>query len=190
MGSRFAVRPRTGRVMARSTTMAGDMPAAAPNRPRRPRHRWIALAVAIAATVAPVSAQVTTAPTTAASRGDTLVLTLPSAIDLALERATPVLAGRDTVRFAGAAVLEAYGRFLPAVAAGASDAVESGRPLLSLTSAGPADATFRVTALQLSTRLNVFNAMRDRNDLRAATRTREAATLSLAPAATAGRKRP
>ena len=103
---------------------------------------------------------------------DTLRLDLASSVALALRNATPIQAGRDTMQLAGAAVLEAYGRFLPEVTAVASGFGQDGTTLLSSTALLPASASLYGVGYGLTASLDLFNGFRDREHLRAALRER------------------
>ncbi len=56
----------------------------------------------------------------AATRADTIHLTLEESLARAYRFSTPVLLAADSVHLSSAQVLEAYGRFLPAAVTGAS----------------------------------------------------------------------
>jgi outer membrane protein len=128
-------------------------------------------------------AQAAAAPVPVIARGgpssDTLRLDLDRSIALALERASAVLLGRESVRLSGSALLEAYGRFLPDARAGAGAFSESGNLLLSSTALRASSASFYGAAFTLSTGINLFNGLRDREHLRAALLEREGAQSSL-----------
>jgi outer membrane protein len=111
--------------------------------------------------------------------GDTARLTLRESLERAARAATPVLLSEDSLRVSGARVLETYGRFLPAAAAGGGAVLAQGTTLLSSTALEASDARWRTASLQLSTALNVFNGFRDQAALHAATLGRDAATFSL-----------
>ena len=113
---------------------------------------------------------------------DTLRLDLAQSIALALTRATAVQVGREAVELSGAALLESYGRFLPDARIGTATYSESGTMLLSSTALRPSSAGFYGAAYGVSTSLNLFNGLRDREHLRAAMLERDGATASLARA--------
>lgn len=113
------------------------------------------------------------------TRSDTVRLTLQESLERAARVATPVLLSEDSLRVSGARVLETYGRFLPAVAAGGSTLLAQGTTLLSSTAVEASDARWRTASLGLSSALNLFNGFRDQAALRAATLGRDAATFSL-----------
>jgi outer membrane protein len=110
---------------------------------------------------------------------DTLRLDLSASISLALERASAVQLGRQDVRLSAAALLESYGRFLPDVRAGASAFAQQGTLLLSSTALRASDASLYGTAYGLSSSINLFNGLRDREHLRAALLEQHAAESSL-----------
>lgn len=110
---------------------------------------------------------------------DTLQLDLARSIDIALKNATPIQLGGDTVRLTGIGLLESYGRFLPNVTTTVGGFGERGLTLLSSTSLAPADAQFYGVGYQLSASLNLFNGFRDREHMRAALRSRDAALNAL-----------
>ena len=113
---------------------------------------------------------------------DSLQLTLAQSIDVALKQATPIQIAREDERVAAARVLSAYGRFLPAAAAGVSAYTEQGTALLSQSSLLPYDATFHGAVVGLSTGFTIFDGLRDRAGLRAAISRRDGATMTLARA--------
>ena len=115
----------------------------------------------------------------AASRNDTLRLDLAGSVSLALERASPILLGREDVRLGGVALLESYGRFLPDVRAGASSFDERGTLLLSSTALKASDASLYGAAYGLSTSVNLFNGLSDREHLRATILERDGLNASL-----------
>ncbi|MBI3568059.1 MAG: TolC family protein [Gemmatimonadetes bacterium] len=110
---------------------------------------------------------------------DTARLTLQASLARAEREATPVLLSQDSLKVSGARVLESYGRFLPAAAAGGGALLAQGTTLLSSTALEASDARWRSASLQLSTALNLFNGFRDQAALHAATLGRDAATFSL-----------
>jgi outer membrane protein len=112
-------------------------------------------------------------------KGDTLQLDLNGSIDIALQNATPVQLGTDTVRLSGIALLESYGRFLPNVSTTVGGFDQRGLSLLSSTSLVAADAQFYGLAYQLSASVNLFNGFRDREHMRAMLSARDAASNSL-----------
>ena len=67
-------------------------------------------------------------------RGDSTALSLPEVLARAVRASTPVLVGEDSLRVSGAGVLEAWGRYLPAVGAGTVLQRSVGTTLLSSTS--------------------------------------------------------
>ena len=132
-----------------------------------------------AALVAQVPGPLAGAPVRGLATSDTLRLDLPRSVGLALERATPVLLGREAVRLTGSALLESYGRFLPDARTGAVAFSESGNLLLSSTALRASSASFYGAAWTLSTAVNVFNGLRDREHLRASLLERDGAQASL-----------
>ncbi len=139
--------------------------------------RLVSLMVAASALTVTVGAQ--TAGMHRAAPHDTLQLDLEHAVSRAVERATPVILGREGVQLSGRAVLESYGRFLPDVRAGASAYAEGGSLLLGARAIQASDARFSGAAYALSTSVNLFNGMRDREHLRAALLEREGAAATL-----------
>jgi outer membrane protein len=111
-----------------------------------------------------------------------LLLTLDSAITLAIHASTPVLEARDVARVSGALVLERYAQFLPDLRAGGNFDQYAGNLLLSERDIRPTDARFRELEYHLSTTLNLFNGFADVAGVKAALATRNAADLSLARA--------
>ncbi len=110
---------------------------------------------------------------------DTLRLDLARSVSLALERASAVLLSRENLRLSGSALLESYGRFLPDLRAGTGVYTESGNPLLSSTALRPTNASFYGAAWQLSTGVNLFNGLADREHLRAAIADRSSAVATV-----------
>jgi outer membrane protein len=125
------------------------------------------------------SAAVSTAAARKTRTTDTLRLDLAGSIALALERATGVQLGRQDVRLSGAALLEAYGRYLPDLRAGASLFGQQGTLLLSSTALRASDASLYGSAYGLSSSINIFNGLRDREHLHAAMLEQHAAESSL-----------
>jgi outer membrane protein len=117
-----------------------------------------------------------------ATTTDSLYLTLAQSIDVALKQATPIQIAQEDERVAAARVLSAYGRFLPAAAAGVSAYTEQGTALLSQSSLLPYDATFHGAVVGLSAGFTIFDGLRDRAGLRAAIARRDGATMTLARA--------
>ena len=115
----------------------------------------------------------------AQARCDTLRLDLQRSVAIALENATPVQLGTDTVRLSGIALLESYGRFLPNVTTNIGGFNQQGTSLLSSTSLVPADAQFYSLGYTLSASVNLFNGFRDREHLRATLNARDAASSGL-----------
>ncbi|HEY4303248.1 MAG TPA: TolC family protein, partial [Gemmatimonadaceae bacterium] len=113
------------------------------------------------------------------THGDTLRLDLKQSIETALQNATPVQLGNDTLRLSGIALLESYGRFLPNLTTTMGGFDQRGMSLLSSTSLVPADAQFYGLAYQLSASVNLFNGFRDREHMRAMLDSRSAASNSL-----------
>jgi outer membrane protein len=128
---------------------------------------WLAVALLPLATAA------------AQTPADTVRLDLPHSIAIALQNATPIQLGGDTVRLSGIGLLESYGRFLPNLTASVGGFGQQGLALLSGTSLAPADAQFYGMSYQLSASVNLFNGFRDREHMRAALLTRDAAQNSL-----------
>lgn len=110
---------------------------------------------------------------------DTLHLDLPRAVEVALQNATPVQLGEDTVRLTGIGLLESYGRFLPNLTTSVGGFNQDGNALLSSTSLVPADARFYGLNYSLSASVNLFNGFHDREHMRAMLSTRDAAGSSL-----------
>jgi outer membrane protein len=110
---------------------------------------------------------------------DTLQLDLGRSIEIALKNATPIQLGGDTVRLTGIGLLESYGRFLPNLTTTVGGFGQRGLTLLSSTSLAPADAQFYGVGYQLSASVNLFNGFRDREHMRAALRSRDAALNAL-----------
>ena len=135
------------------------------------RLRWGAVALAVAVWAGQAVAQ--------GGRGDSTALSLPEVLARAARASTPVLVGEDSLRVSGASVLEAWGRYLPALGAGTVLQRSAGTTLLSSTSQDPTDLGVHTATLQLSTALNLFNGFRDQAALRAAMHERDAAGLSL-----------
>lgn len=113
------------------------------------------------------------------ARRDTLKLDLSRAVEIALQNATPVQLGTDTLRLSGIALLESYGRFLPNVTTTVGGFDQRGTSLLSSTALTPADAQFYSLGYTLSASVNLFNGFRDREHLRAMVESRTAAENSL-----------
>jgi outer membrane protein len=111
-----------------------------------------------------------------------LLLTLDSAITLAIHASTPVLEAQDVARVSGALVLERYAQFLPDLRAGSNFDQYTGNVLLSERDLHPTDTRFRELEYHLSTTLNLFNGFADVAGVKAALATRNAADLSLARA--------
>ncbi|HEY2026342.1 MAG TPA: TolC family protein [Gemmatimonadaceae bacterium] len=132
--------------------------------------------------VAACRAQLPAAPALASPRVDSLRLSLTESVDIALQQATTVQVAREEEHVAAARVLAAYGRFLPALGAGASAYGEQGTALLSQTTLAPYDASFHGASVGLSTGITLFDGLRDRAGLRAAIARREAAGLTIARA--------
>lgn len=110
---------------------------------------------------------------------DTLRLDLDRSIQIALQNATPVQLGTDTVRLSGIGLLESYGRFLPNLTTTIGGINQQGTSLLSSTSLTPADAQFYSLGYTLSASVNLFNGFRDREHLQSMLHTRDAASNSL-----------
>jgi outer membrane protein len=110
---------------------------------------------------------------------DSLRLSLTESIDIALHQATAVQTAREEEHVAAARVLAAYGRFLPALSAGANAYGEQGTALLSQTTLAPYDASFHGASVGLSTGVTLFDGLRDRAALRAAIARRDAAGLTV-----------
>lgn len=108
------------------------------------------------------------------------LLTLDSAVTLAVHAATPVLQARDVSRLSGALVLERYAQFLPDLGATGAFDQYSGNLLLSQRDIHPTDTRFRELGYHVSTTLNLFNGFADVAGVKAALATRTAADLSLA----------
>jgi outer membrane protein len=113
------------------------------------------------------------------ARTDTLRLDLRRSVEIALQNATPVQLGTDTLRLSGIALLESYGRFLPNVTSSVGGFDQRGTSLLSSTSLVPADAQFYSLGYTLSASLNLFNGFRDRQHFQSMLHGRDAATNSL-----------
>jgi outer membrane protein len=113
------------------------------------------------------------------ARTDTLRLDLKRSVEIALQNATPVQLGTDTLRLSGIALLESYGRFLPNVTSSVGGFDQRGTSLLSSTSLVPADAQFYSLGYTLSASLNLFNGFRDRQHFQSMLHGRDAATNSL-----------
>ena len=110
---------------------------------------------------------------------DSLRLTLDASVALALKGATAVQLAASDVRVGSGVLLEARGRFLPAIGAGAGAFAEQGTTLLSSTATVPTDTRFTGGLWQVSTAINLFNGFQDIATLRAAERTHDAAMRSL-----------
>jgi outer membrane protein len=110
---------------------------------------------------------------------DTLRLDLSRTIQIALQNATPVQLGTDTVRLSGITLLESYGRFLPNVTTTVGALNQQGTSLLSSTALVPATAQFYSLGYTLSASVNLFNGFRDREHFRAMLSVRDAASNSL-----------
>jgi outer membrane protein len=110
---------------------------------------------------------------------DSLRLDLARSIEIALQNATPVQLGTDTVRLSGIALLESYGRFLPNVSTSVASLDQRGYSLLSSTALVPADAQFYALGYTLSASVNLFNGFRDRGHMHAMLSARDAASNSL-----------
>ena len=106
---------------------------------------------------------------------DTLKLDLPRSVEIALHNATPIQLSSDTIKLTGIALLESYGRFLPSVTSTVGAFNENGTTLLSSTALVPANAQFYGIGYSLSAGVNLFNGFRDREHMRAAVSTRDAA---------------
>jgi outer membrane protein len=106
-------------------------------------------------------------------------LDLSRSVSMAVERATAVLLADEAVAVSGAALLESYGRFLPDVHVGASAFSENGTLLLSSTALRASSAALYGGAYGISTSVNLFNGLRDREHLRAALIERDAARATL-----------
>jgi outer membrane protein len=141
---------------------------------KRPRIT-AALECAVLTTSLAVGAAVAQQP----GHNDTLRLDLHNSVEIAIQNATPVQIGTDTVRLSGIALLESYGRFLPNVTTTFGGFDQRGLTLLSATSLAPADAQFYGLGYQVSASINLFNGFRDREHLRATLNSRDAATSSL-----------
>ncbi len=113
------------------------------------------------------------------ARDDTLRLDLNRSIELALQNATPVQLGTDTVRLSGIALLESYGRFLPNIQTSVGSFDQRGLSLLSGTALTAADAQFYGMQYTLSASVNLFNGFRDREHMRSMLSARDAASNSL-----------
>ncbi|HTR78324.1 MAG TPA: TolC family protein, partial [Gemmatimonadaceae bacterium] len=107
---------------------------------------------------------------------DTMRLDLEGSVQLALQNATAIQVGSDSVRLGGITLLEAYGRFLPNVTTTFGGFGEVGNTLLSATSLTPADAQFYGMGYQLMSSVNVFNGFRDREHMRSSAALRDAAS--------------
>ncbi|MBI2795271.1 MAG: TolC family protein [Gemmatimonadetes bacterium] len=120
-------------------------------------------------------------PTLGAQRAtaDSTRLTLEDGIALALKNTLTVQLAAADVRQSAGALLEARGRFLPALGAGAGGFAEQGTTLLSSTATVPTDTRFVGAAWQLSSAVNLFNGFQDVATLRSAQLSRSAAQFAL-----------
>ncbi len=135
---------------------------------------WRAVVMLAITTATVGGAQSATSPvrtpisTTSISSGtDTIHLDLPGSVRTALENATAIQIGADSVRFSAISLLESYGRFLPSLTTTVGAFSEAGNTLLSSTSLAPADAQFYGFGTQLSAGVNLFNGYRDREHAKA-----------------------
>ena len=96
------------------------------------------------------------------------VLTLDSCIKIALNQSTQILRSQDSVEITGAALMGAYGQFLPNLNFSGNFSYISGTSLL--TTAAPTLVNSRVSQLnyQLTSTVNIFNGFSENSELQAA----------------------
>jgi outer membrane protein len=134
---------------------------------------------ALRMTVVIAAAAVAAGAQTPRSTPDSITLTLDGSLARAASLSTEVLVASDSLRVSGARVLEAYGSFLPAASTGAYVLSAQGNTFLSGTALQASQAGWYSGSYGVSTALNLFNGLRDRAALKAATDLRDAAGFSL-----------
>jgi len=113
------------------------------------------------------------------AQDSTQVLTLDDCIRIGLDQSTQILLSKDSTRITGAALMGAYGNFLPNLALGGNYGYNNGRYLLTTTEPTLVKAAGSAMNYQLTTTVNIFNGLSDYSALKAATLSKSASQFNL-----------
>jgi len=109
----------------------------------------------------------------------TQVLTLEDCIRIGLDQSTQVLLSKDSLQISGAALIGAYGNFLPNLALNGNYGYNGGKNLLTVTNPTLVNSTGMTMNYQLTSTINLFNGLSDYSALKAATLSKSASELNL-----------
>lgn len=107
------------------------------------------------------------------------VLSLDDCIRIGLQQSTQILLSQDSVKITGAALLGAYGNFLPNLGLNGNYAYTAGKNLITFTTPTLVQSKGSTLDYNLSTNLNIFNGLSDISQLRAATLSKSASQFNL-----------
>lgn len=107
------------------------------------------------------------------------MLSLDDCIRIGLDQSTQILLSKDSLQISGAALLGAYGTFLPNVAMNGNYNYAGGKSLLTTTVPTLVDARGSSLNYQLTSTVNIFNGLSDYSALKAATLGKSASEFNL-----------
>ena len=106
-------------------------------------------------------------------------LSLDDCIRIGLQQSTQLLLSQDSLKITGAALIGAYGNFLPNLALNGNYAYTSGKSLLTVTTPTLVQSRGSQLDYNLTTTINIFNGLSDYSALKAATLNKSASEFNL-----------